>query len=250
MYFRQLLHDHTACASYLVGCPTLGVCAVVDPQGDSFVYSSAASSAGMTITDVFETHLHADHLSCAAELAEIAGATLWFGSGAPVAFDHREMRDGAPISVGNRRIIPLRTPGHTPEHTCLLVDDWFVLTGDCLFVGDVGRVDLEERALDPAEIAGRAEALHASLTRLFTLPDHTEIFPGHYAGSVCGRGLDGKCVSTIGRERRYNSAARLDLAGFVRFQLENRPLEPKAMRETKARNSGFAIQIADGHAAQ
>lgn len=240
MYFRQILHEATACASYLVGCPSLGLCAVVDPQGDPRRYVEQAEANAMVVDSVIETHVQADHVSSAAELAERAGATLYFGPGSEVAFDAELLEDGQELSVGNRRIRVLHTPGHTEEHVCLLVDDWFLLTGDTLFVGDVGRVDLSVDEASADEIRTRAEQLHASLHRLLDLPDWIEVYPGHYAGSVCGRGMDGKPVSTIGRERRENSALSLSAAAFVAYQRENLPPLPADFQEIKRRNKGLS----------
>jgi len=238
MYFRQILHPAKACASYLVGCPTRGVCAVVDPQGDPQAYVSQVQQNGMVVESVIETHTHADHASCARDLAALTNAPLYLGPGADVRFPHLTLADGQILPVGNRRIQVLHTPGHTAEHICLLVDDWFVLTGDTLFVGDVGRVDLALNAPPPEEMRGRAHQLYRSLQRLLALTDWTEVYPGHYAGSVCGRGMDGKPISTIGRERRANPALQLSEEGFVTFQAQNLPPLPADFHAIKSRNLG------------
>jgi glyoxylase-like metal-dependent hydrolase (beta-lactamase superfamily II) len=244
MYFRQLLHDERACASYVVGCPTLGLCAVIDPQGDPSAYVDRVEENAMVVSAVVETHLHADHVSCARELAALAGAPLYLGPDAAVAYPHTPLADGQVIEVGNRRMRVLHTPGHTTEHVCLLVDDWFVLTGDALFVGDVGRVDLSLEELPADAVRARAGQLHASLRRLLALPDWTEVYPGHYAGSVCGRGMDGKTISTIGRERRHNRALELSVEGFARFQTENPPPLPADFAAIKRRNLGVGAVTA------
>lgn len=234
MYFRQLLHDEHSCTSYVIGCVSQGAAAVVDPQGDVDRYIELTQRAGTPITHVIDTHVHADHYSSAAELAARAGVPLYLGDGAEVGFPYETLRDGDLLEIGNRSIRVLHTPGHTPEHVSLLVDDWFVLTGDTLFVGDVGRVDLTHAPGDDAGVEQRARELHASLKRLLELPDHVEIYPGHYAGSVCGRGMDGKPSSTIGRERRTNDALALDVDSFVEFQRANIPPLPQdfhAIRE-------------------
>lgn len=237
MYFRQILHAEKACASYVVGCPTKGVCAVVDPQGDPEAYVSQVAGNGMRIASVIETHTHADHVSCARELSALMSAPLYLGPGTGVCFAHLTLTDGQVLEVGNRRIRTLHTPGHTAEHVCLLVDDWFVLTGDTLFVGDVGRVDLVD---SPAaeDIRARALQLHESLQRLLALPEWTEVYPGHYAGSVCGRAMDGKPITTIGRERRTNHPLQLSPAEFVSFQTENLPPLPAGFHAIKRRNLG------------
>jgi len=241
MYFRQLLHDERSCASYIVGCPSVGVAAVIDPQGDPQRYIDQIEANAMVVSHVMDTHVHADHYSSAAGLAERAGVPLHLGEGAAVDFGFEPLRDGDVLVVGNRRIRGLHTPGHTPEHVSLLVDDWFVLTGDTLFVGDVGRVDLALAPPDDDELAQRARRLHASLQRLLELPDHVEVYPGHYAGSVCGRGMDGKPSSTIGRERLANESLAHDVNAFVEFQMSNVPPVPEDFHQIKEANrSGVA----------
>ncbi|MFN2388708.1 MAG: MBL fold metallo-hydrolase [Actinomycetota bacterium] len=244
MYFRQVLHEERSCASYLVGCPTLGLCAVVDPQGDVDRYVEMAESNAMVVAHVLETHIHADHVSGARGLAEATGAELHLGRRADVGFPFRPLAGGATVAVGNRTIEVIETPGHTPEHVALVVDDWFVLTGDTLFVGDVGRVDLALADVDRSELGERARALHASLRRLLELRDDVEVYPGHYAGSTCGRGMDGKTVTTIGRERRHNPALQLDLDAFVDFQLTDLPPVPGDFRRIKQANVGARSETA------
>lgn len=236
LFFRQLLHEEASCASYVVGCPSEGVAAVIDAQGDIERYIDLAKRHGLKIVDVLDTHVHADHRSATRELADRTGARLHLGAGAGVGFDFNPMADGDVIDVGNRKIQVIHTPGHTPEHVTLLVDDWFALTGDTLFVGDVGRVDLAVEEIDDAEIDRRARALHASLQRLLRLKDYVEIYPGHYAGSTCGRGMDGKPTSTIGWERRYNEALTLGEDAFVSFQMESIPPLPENFEVIKRSN--------------
>lgn len=236
MFFRQMLHGARSCTSYVIGCPSLGVAAVVDPQGDPEGYVDLVEDNAMVVRAVIDTHVHADHPSGARALANATGATLHLGKGAEVDFAFAELSDGQVLEVGNRRIEVIHTPGHTPEHVSLLVDDWFVLTGDTLFVGDVGRVDLALGAVDEDELRGRAKLLHDSLTRLIDLRDDVEVYPGHYAGSTCGRGMDGKTISTIGRERRTNKALALDVEEFVDFQMANVPPLPEDFRAIKEAN--------------
>ena len=239
MIFRQFLHEQRSCASYLVGCASRSVAAVVDPQGDASTYLSAAARLGLRVTAVIDTHIHADHPSTARDLADETGADLRLGAGADVGFDYLPLSDGEVVEVGNRRISVMHTPGHTPEHVCLVVDDWFVLTGDTLFVGDVGRVDLALQDTDADQLRVRAAQLHASLQRLLELPAETELYPGHYAGSTCGRGMDGKTISTIGRERRANRALTLDRDSFVEFQVSSLPPYPDDFERIKRRNLGY-----------
>jgi hydroxyacylglutathione hydrolase len=239
MYFRQVLHEDRSCASYLVGCPTLGLCAAVDPQGDLERYVELAENNAMVVSHVIDTHIHADHQSSARALAEATGAALYLGEGAGVGFNFQPLRDNDVLEVGNRRIRVIHTPGHTPEHACLLVDDWFVLTGDTLFVGDVGRIDLSLIEIDDSELRARAKLLHESLQRLLELRDEIEVYPGHYAGSTCGRGLDGKPSSTVGRERRRNPALQLDAEEFMEFQLSTLPPLPQDFHVIKRDNAGL-----------
>jgi glyoxylase-like metal-dependent hydrolase (beta-lactamase superfamily II) len=234
--FRQFLHEQRSCASYLIGCPSERVAAIVDPQRDPTDYESAAARSGLRITEVIESHIHADHVSGARELVERTGAMLRLGAEAGVDFDFTPMSEGDVIEVGNRRVRVLHTPGHTPEHVCLLVDDWFVLTGDTLFVGDVGRVDLALQEVDDGELRDRARELYTSLQKLLKLPPETEVYPGHYAGSTCGRGMDGKTISTIARENRSNRALGLGLEDFIDFQLSSLPPLPEDFESIKRMN--------------
>lgn len=246
MIFRQFLHEQRSCASYLIGCASRGVGAIVDPQGKLSEYIAVAERHALRITDVIDTHVHADHHSGARELAERTGASLRMGAGAPVAFDIAPLSEDDVIDVGNRHIRVIHTPGHTPEHVSLLVDDWFVLTGDTLFVGDVGRVDLALEGVEREELRSRAEELHASLQKLLELPADTEVYPGHYAGSTCGRGMDGKTISTIGRERRTNRALALALDDFVDFQLSTAPPIPTDFERIKRANLSLTQETSAG----
>lgn len=243
MIFRQFLHEQRSCASYLIGCPNKGVAAIVDPQGDPSEYIAAAERHGLLITEVMETHTHADHPSGARKLADRAGATLRLGAGAKVGFDFEPLSEDDVIEIGNRHMRVIHTPGHTPEHVSFLVDDWFVLTGDTLFVGDVGRVDLALEDVDDAELRDRARQLHASLLKLSQLRPETEVYPGHYAGSTCGRGMDGKPISTIGRERRTNRALSLEVEDFVDYQLSSPPPLPADFERIKRAN----LALDDSH---
>jgi hydroxyacylglutathione hydrolase len=236
MFFRQILHEERSCASYLVGCPSVGLCAVVDPQGDPHRYIDEVENNAMVISHVIDTHVHADHESGTRELAAAANAPLYLGSEAEVGFDFTPMKDADILEVGRRRVRIIHTPGHTPEHVCLVIDDWFVVTGDTLFVGDIGRVDLALTDVDEAEIRARAKQLYESLQGLMSLRDDVEVYPGHYAGSTCGRGMDGKTISTIGRERRTNPALQFDPEQFVDYQLANTPPLPQDFLTIKRTN--------------
>ena len=218
---------------------------MVDPQHDIEPYLEAAAQKGLRITHVFETHVQADHLSGARRLAEATGAPVLFHRSAPVAFPHVGVADGEEEVLGNVRIAVLHTPGHTPDSTSLLVTDrtrapepWFVLTGDTLFSGAVGRPDLLGEGTEVAQAEQLYESLHETLLRL---PDHIEIFPAHFGGAACGKGLSGKPGSTIGFERRFNPALqRVSKTDFVEFVLEGLPPQPEAFAENRRRNLGLA----------
>jgi hydroxyacylglutathione hydrolase len=217
MFFRQLLNDDTACASYLLGCKTHPQFAVVDPHVDLVDdYLALAERQGAPIVAVFETHVHADHVSGLPALVERTGATAYLPEGSGVAFEHHALADGDVVRLGNTEFRAIATPGHALAHHTYLITDharadepWLVLTGDALLVGDAGRPDLHAHGEHTVEEMARR--LYRSLTeRLFTLADHLVLYPGHYSGSVCGRGLSGNPVSTIGFERRHNRALQFD----------------------------------------
>jgi hydroxyacylglutathione hydrolase len=219
MIFRQFLNEPLAAASYLLGCAATGEAAVVDPGLPAEQYALAAADRSLRITQILETHMHADYFSTGRALAALTGAGICLPRLADARFAHHPLDDGESIQVGNLLIRAMHTPGHTPEHMAFAVSDtpraerpWFVLTGDCLFVGDVGRADLLDLPLSGAE------HLHASIFgKLLQLPDDTEIFPAHYGGSACGgKNMSGKVSSTIGFERRHNWALQApDPAAFA-----------------------------------
>ncbi|WP_292235552.1 MBL fold metallo-hydrolase, partial [Mesorhizobium sp.] len=211
MILRQFLHREPVAASYLFGCGGNASAAVVDPVGDIAPYMEAARATGMRILYVIDTHIHADHISAGRALAEASGADYVLFEDAEADFPFRRVKDGEVLELGNVTATVIHTPGHTPEHLSLLVTDhtrstepWFVLTGHTLMVGDLGRTELASSAEDGAR------ALFASAQRLKQLPDHIEVLPGAYSGSVCGRSLSGKPTSTIGFERRFNKAFRIE----------------------------------------
>jgi hydroxyacylglutathione hydrolase len=213
----------------------------VDPQPDIAPYLAAAAEKSMRITHIFETHVQADHLSGARTLAETTGAPVFYHAAAPVGFRHADVTDGDAHDLGNVGIEVLHTPGHTPDSVSLLVTDrtraaepWFVLTGDTLFSGGVGRPDL----LGAGQERGLAEQLYDSLRgRLLALPDHVEVFPAHFGGAACGKGLSGKPGSTIGFERRFNPALKLGgREAFVDFVLTDLPPQPAVFAENRRRN--------------
>jgi hydroxyacylglutathione hydrolase len=218
---------------------------VVDPQPEIEPYLEAAAQKAMRITHIFETHVQADHVSGARRLAAATRAPVLFHESADVRFPHVDMEDGEEHDMGNVRMTVLHTPGHTPDSISILVTDrsrapepWFVLTGDTLFSGGVGRPDLLGAGAETA----LAEQLYDSVFgKLMKLPDHIEIFPAHFGGAACGKGLSGKPGSTIGFERRFNPALQLTSKDdFVRFVLADLPPQPTEFAENRRRNLGEA----------
>ena len=244
MYFRQLLNEETACASYLLGCATHSQFAVVDPHVDLVEdYISLAAGQGVPIVAVFDTHVQADHVSGMTALVERTGARAYLPAGAGVDFDHHPLADGEAVELGNTVIEAIATPGHALAHHAYLVSDrrradepWLVLTGDALLVGDAGRPDLHAGGQHTVEEMART--LYRSLTeRLLALPDHLVLFPSHYSGSVCGRGLSATPVSTVGFERRHNTALQFDSENaFVQALVRDIPPAPEQQAAIVAAN--------------
>lgn len=241
MILRQFLdREPMVAASYLVGCGGKGVAAVVDPVAGPDRYLKAARAHGMAITAVIDTHVHADHISGGPALARAAGAEYILFEDSGFREEVRGVRDGDVLTLGNVRLDVWHTPGHTPEHLSLLVTDrtrgdepWALFTGHTLMVGDMGRTELA------TSIEEGARALFRSARRLRGLPDHVEILPGAFSGSVCGRGLSGKPWSTVGFERRVNRAfATVDEGDFVAMMMRDVPPPPLRAAETRARNLG------------
>lgn len=244
MFFKQRTGDD-ASISYFFGCGGKGKAVAVDVvAGDEPWFVAQAERAGVTISHVIDTHIHADHYSGGRALAEIVGASycLHEAAQAAVAYPITPLCDGQVIEVGNVQVDVLHTPGHTAESICLLVTDrrrgaepWFVLTGDTLFVGAVGRPDL---AGQEREMAGVLfDSLHA---KLLPLPETIEIFPGHQAGSLCGAGLSGKPSSTLAFEKRWNPALSLDRTGFIDLVTGSIPARPAGMGTIVRVNLGLA----------
>jgi hydroxyacylglutathione hydrolase len=260
MLLRMIYDDALAQAAYLIGCPRTGEAVVIDPERDVDRYIHLARQQGLRLTAVAETHIHADFLSGARELAD-QGVTAYLsdeggadwkyqwpgrkpGGG---SYPHRLLRDGDTFMVGGIEFRALHTPGHTPEHLCYLVTDrgsgatepMGMVTGDFVFVGDVGRPDLLESA------AGQAGAAEPAAHRLFTsvakfnrLPDYVQVWPAHGAGSACGKALGAVPQSTVGYERRFNPALRAadDEAKFVRYILADQPEPPLYFARMKRDN--------------
>lgn len=233
MRFQQYYLDCLSQASYLIGDETTGRAVVVDPRRDVEEYLRDAEAMGLRIELVIETHFHADFVSGHLELAAATGAEIAFGSAAETEFPIRHLRDGERISLGEVTLEVLETPGHTPESICLVVWEhpedeipYGVLTGDTLFIGDVGRPDLlASVGFTAEEMASRLyDSLHDKLLRL---PDETRVFPAHGAGSACGKSLSTETVSTIGEQKRTNYALRpMTREEFVRLITEGQPIAP------------------------
>jgi hydroxyacylglutathione hydrolase len=236
MLLRPFLNDAGSCASYLFGCLAQQRLAVVDPHAALVDrYLEEAGRAGAPIAAVFETHVQADHVSGLPALVE-AGATAYLPAGATVEFEHVALADGEVVVLGNTIVRALATPGHAPAHNAYVVADrrrgseepWLVFTGDSLLVGDVGRPDLHAGGSpEPA-----ARELYGSIERLLELPDHVLVYPSHYGGSVCGRGLSSNPFSSVGFERRHNAALEHpDAASFAAALLRDLPPAPADQRE-------------------
>ena len=233
MIFSQYYLDCLSHASYLVGDESSGVAVVVDPQRDVTAYLADAERAGLHIAHVVETHFHADFVSGHLELAAKTGADICYGEAAEADFTIRHLRDGERLSLGRVELEVRATPGHTPESISVVVYEhagdevpYGVLTGDTLFIGDVGRPDLLAAAGESPD--DMARALYRSLhTKLLTLPDATRVFPAHGAGSACGKNLSTETQSTIGEQRRTNHAlAPMSEDEFVALITEGQPVAP------------------------
>ena len=242
MIFRQVVHDDLGCASYFVGDEKEGVAAVVDPRFEIDEYLGLARYLGVRITDIFETHNHADHVSGHGRLRAATGATIHVHRLVAPEFEHEPFDHGDEFALGSLRIRALHTPGHRPEHTCFLLSDlrrgddpWAVLTGDSLFVGDVARPDL---AVERTE--GARGIYHSLRDRLLSLPDYIEVWPGHLGGSMCGGpGMDLKVASTIGFERHHNAMLAIeDEQEFVEASVAKLGAQPPNFKAIVALNHG------------
>lgn len=241
-YFKPFYDTAGSCISYVVCCPETGTMAVIDPSKDYRQYVALAESEGARITHVIDSHIHADHVSGARDLVRNLGgeAELCMAAGADVDFGFTPLEEGMKVEVGGATLAPIRTPGHTQESISLLYTDrkrgdepWVVFTGDALFVGDVGRLDLIGH--------GTHEQAYASLRRLLRLPDYVEVCPAHYAGSDCAsnRNLSFKTNSTVGFERRFNKMLAWDsFEQFEKLMRTDPPAIPPMWRVIKLTNQG------------
>ena len=238
MYFKQFLHDDLGCSSYLIASRDSRAAAVIDPHRDVQQYLDLAAERGYNIVAVIDTHLHADHVSGNRDLAAATGAQLYLYETADTLFPFQPLQDGDEISLGQVVLRVVHTPGHRPEGLSLLVvnparspEPSMVLTGDALFVGDVGRPDF-------GGPEGASQEYH-SVQKLLQLEDYVEVFPAHFEGS-CGKGMCGRPSSTIGFERRFNPAVQLSEQEFLQYP--SQPLaQPLNMTAILAANRGEAV---------
>lgn len=251
MFFKQFYLGCLAHASYLIGSEGEG--AVVDPQRDVDQYIQEAEEQGLRIKYVIETHLHADFVSGHRELASRTGAQIVFGRKAPVEFTFHAVSDGDELNLGSITLRFLETPGHTPESISILVIDRnvsplpkLVLTGDTLFIGDVGRPDLVgSKGYSAADMAGMLyDSLH---NKLLTLADETEVYPAHGAGSMCGRNISKETHSTIGEQRRFNYALKpMSRDAFISMMTSDLPEAPAYFsRDAEINRAGAAAALDD-----
>ncbi|MGA2021546.1 MAG: MBL fold metallo-hydrolase [Candidatus Sulfotelmatobacter sp.] len=253
MYFEQFYLGCLAHASYMMASE--GEAIVVDPQRDVEIYLKAAEANQVSIRHIFETHLHADFVSGHRELASRTGAKIYIGAQAGATFPHIAVEDGFQLRVGKMRITALETPGHTPESICLVIADeeksadsssvkpWAVLTGDTLFLGDVGRPDLSRR-YTPAQLAGMLyDSLHNKILRL---QDDVLVYPAHGAGSLCGRNMRAEKVSTIGMERLTNYALQIkSREEFIEQLTCNLPARPEYFVQDAEINRAGAAALSE-----
>jgi len=240
LMFQRFYDEGLAQASFLVGCDRTGQAVVVDPRRDVAIYAAAARQAGATLVAAIETHVHADFVSGARELAE-TGVRVLTGPGADLEYTHHQVRDGETLAVGDVTLTFLHTPGHTPEHVCLLAEaagqPARLFTGDLLFVGGVGRPDL----LGEAQTRQLAQQLFDSLSRVMAMDGAIEVHPGHGAGSLCGAGIGKEPSSTIARERAQNAMLQYDdRDAFVRAVLADIPGTPPYFARMKRVNKAGA----------
>jgi len=241
MFTQQFFVEGLGCASYIVGCEAKGIAAVVDPDREVQKYLDVANGRGLTITHIIETHLHADHVSGNTDLAARTGADIYVHEASGAEYPHKTLKHDDVIELGNIRMRALHTPGHTPESITLLVSDttraeepWLALTGDTLFVGDIGRPDL----VGVEAARGLANNMYDSIfEKILPLNDSLLIYPGHGAGSLCGKSIGSMKSSTLGFERKYNlSLSPRQRDEFVEFATSGLPEQPGNHTRIKAMN--------------
>lgn len=248
MFIEQFFIEGLGCASYLVGCEAKGVAAVIDPDRDIQKYLDTAQNRGLKITHIIETHLHADHVSGNSDLAVRTGAEIYLYENSGAEFPHQKIKHDDTLALGNVRLHILHTPGHTPESITLLVADttraeepWLALTGDTLFVGDIGRPDLV--GIEAAR--GLASDMHETLSqKILTLNDDLLIYPGHGAGSLCGKSIGSMRSTTLGFERKYNPAlSPREKEEFIEYAISDLPEQPGNHKRIKEMNRRGATPL-------
>ncbi len=254
MYFKQFTTPGLGCFSYLIGCPAAGTAAVVDPRRDIDEYLDAAAGSNLRITHIFETHVHADHISGAQELAAATGAGIYIHESAQITYPAKRIKQGDIFEFGAAKVTVLHTPGHTPNSTSLLLADKIrspepemILTGDLLFVGDVGRPDLPGHEIMDEQIRN---LYHSLYNVLGGLPDGLEIWPAHGQGSLCGSGMSARGQSTLGYERLTNPMLRHNsFEDFRKAILGRLPMRPQSFSSIISANSG-TVPLLRGRAAE
>ncbi|WP_419788059.1 MBL fold metallo-hydrolase [Pseudodesulfovibrio sp.] len=245
MYFKQIPTPGLGCFSYVIGCPAAHEMVVVDPKRDVQDYLDISREEGMKITHVIDTHVHADHISGGQELRSRTGCDIMLYETSPVTYQFTPLKEGQKLIVGNAGLEVLHTPGHTPDALSLLVTDftrgqepWMILTGDVLFVNDIGRPDLVGDAKLEEQVANLYNSLYVKLAQY---PDDLEVFPAHGAGSLCGRGMSSKPSSTLGFERRHNAMLGFDsFEKFHEVMTGNFPERPKSFTHIISTNTNGA----------
>jgi len=241
MYFEQVKTPGLGCFSYIIGCPRVKKMIVVDPKRDIEIYKEISKNHGMQITHIFDTHVHADHVSGACALANDTGAEIYLHESAPAEFKHKKIKHNDMFELGSFTLRVLHTPGHTPNSISLLVTDLgrssapaMLLSGDLLFVGDTGRPDLPGEEILDEQIENLFTSLHSTLK---DLPDGLEVYPAHGQGSLCGQGMSAKPHTTLGYERVANPMLQLDkLEDFKKRILSNLPMRPQSFSHIIATN--------------
>lgn len=233
MFFKQIQTPGLGCYSYFIGCPAAGTMMIVDPKRDIKDYLDIARQEKMKITHIFDTHVHADHMSGARELQKACGADIYIHESAPVGYKAKKVKHGDKFTFGSVEMEVLHTPGHTPNSVSFLITDTkvtndptMILTGDLLFVGDIGRPDLPGDEILAEQVENLYNSLHKTLA---PYPDDMEVYPGHGQGSLCGKSMSSKPHSTLGQERKYNWAfQKPDFKDFKKKILGDLPLRPQS----------------------
>ncbi len=237
MLFQQFKVEGLGCLSYMIGCPAAGIACVVDPERHVDRYLQIAQENGLRITHIFDTHLHADHITGSGELAARTGADIYVHPGVEAAYPHKDLHEGDHFRFGAGEVEIIETFGHTPNSVTLAVTDhgrsedvFALLTGDLLFVGDIGRPDLAGADLLEEQVKNLYHSLNKKLERF---PDWTEVYPAHGEGSLCGKGMSAKPMSTLGFERRNNPLLKMPFAQF----------HEAMTKEFQARPDNFAVMV-------